>query len=46
VKRGTTLFEVDGLPSFVVYDAFNAATKKLAVKTFIYESRWKTNKKI
>ena len=46
VKRGMTLFEVDGVPSFTVRDAFNAATKKLALKTFIYESSWKTNKKI
>lgn len=45
VKRGKILFEVDGVESQKVFEALNAAKKKLPFKSLYFESSWKINKK-
>lgn len=46
IKKGKVLFEVDGAPDYAINEAFSAAKKKLSIKTFIFKSSWKINKKI
>lgn len=46
VKKGKVLFEVDGVMEQRVYDAFEAAKKKLPLRTFVYKSSWKVPRKV
>lgn len=46
IKRGKVLFEVDGATDQRTFEAFQAAKKKLPLKTFVYKSSWKTPRKI
>lgn len=46
VRKGKIIFEVDGVSDRKVQEAFQAAKKKLPLKTFIYQAPWKITKKI
>ena len=46
IRKGKILFEVDGVPDRKVLEAFQAAKKKLPLKTLIFQAPWKINKKI
>lgn len=46
VRKGKILFEVDGVADQRILEAFQAARKKLPLKTFIFRNSWKYPQKI
>lgn len=46
VKKGKILFEVDGVADQRILEAFQAARKKLPLKTLIFKTSWKFPQKV
>lgn len=46
LRKGKVIFEVDGVGDQRILEAFQAAKKKLPLKTLIYQTSWKFPKKV
>ena len=45
VRKGKILFEVDGVADQRILEAFQAARKKLPLRSLIFKNSWKSSKK-
>jgi large subunit ribosomal protein L16 len=46
LRKGKVIFEVDGVADQRILEAFQAARKKLPLRTLIYQTSWKFPKKV
>jgi large subunit ribosomal protein L16 len=46
LRKGKVIFEVDGVADQRIFEAFQAARKKLPLRTLIYQTPWKLPKKV